>query len=191
MPHKLSSTNLINQGDTSIKYPGTTTSAFTDTSFYKNCGKTAASGTIKEYGCPICDLAMFILYKGGLSNNNDNTYNAVVQATIGGTDNAADFTWKSFTATMGSQNIKVNLAATSDVSAEVDNGNICLVRLYDQSNKNSHYVLVDGWNSAATGFDRYLVCDPDGGTQKTLADTMKKRGFPQDAAYITQKFTVS
>lgn len=189
MPHKLSSTNLINQGDTSIKYPGTTTSAFTDTSFYAKCGKTAASGTIKQYGCAICSLAMFILYKGGLSNSNDNTYNAVVQATIGGTNNAADFTGNGFTATIGSQNIRVNIATTSDVSAEVQNGNICLVRLYE--NGNSHYVVVDGWNSSASDFYRYLVSDPDGGTQKTLADTMIRRGFSLNASVITQKYTLS
>ncbi|WP_025688627.1 hypothetical protein [Paenibacillus zanthoxyli] len=189
MPHKLSSTNLINQADSSIKYPNTAISAFTDTSFYANCGKTAASGTIKQYGCTICSLAMFILYKGGLFNSNDNTYNAVVQATVGGTNNAADFTGNSFTATIGSQNINVNLATTSDVSEEVGNGNICLVRLYQ--NGNSHYVLVDGWNSSASDFYRYLVCDPDGGTQKTLADTMIKRGFSLNASVITQKYKIS
>ncbi|BFH60109.1 MULTISPECIES: hypothetical protein [Paenibacillus] len=191
MPHKLSSTHLINQGDASIKYPGTTTSAFTDTNFYKKCGKTAASGTIKQYGCAICDLAMFILYKGGLSNNNDNTYNAVVQATIGGTNNAADFTHQSFTATMGSKSIKVNIQAISDISTEVEKGNICIARLYNSSTKNSHYVIVDGWDSSASGFYRYLVCDPDGGVQKTLADTMIKRGFPVDAAYITERYLLS
>ena len=189
MLHKISSTNLISQGDTSIKYPGTTTSAFTDTSFYGKCSKAAASGTIKQYGCAICSLAMFILYKGGLSKNNDNIYNAVVQATKGGTNNAADFTGNSFTATMGSQNIKVNLATTTDIAAEVRNGNILLVRLYQ--NGNSHYVVVDGWDSSASGFNRYLVCDPDGGTQKTLADTMTKRGFSVDASVITQKYKLS
>jgi hypothetical protein len=191
MPHKLSSSHLINQGDTAIKYPGTSTSAFTDTNFYQNCGKTAATGTIKQYGCAICDLAMFILYKGGLSNSNDNVYNAVVQATKKGTDNYADFTHQSFTATMGSQSIGVNIATTADVSTEAENGNICMVRLYQSSTGNSHYVIVDGWNASASGFDRYLVCDPDGGTQKTLRDTMVKRGFPVDASILTEKYKLS
>lgn len=82
MPHKLSSTHLINQGDTSIYNPGTSTPAFTDANFFKNCGKTGATGTIQKFGCPICDLAMFILYKGGLSNaTKSNVYYAVWEAT--------------------------------------------------------------------------------------------------------------
>ncbi|MDR0271518.1 hypothetical protein [Paenibacillus sp.] len=189
MPHKLSSTHLINQADSSIKYPGKSTSAFTDTNFYKNCGKTGATGTIKDNGCPICDLAMFILYKGGLTNNNDNTYNAVVQATIGGTTKAADFTHESFTTTMGSKSIKVNIQSISDISAEVQKGNICMVRL--QNGNNSHYVIVDGWDDSAKELNRYLVCDPDGGVQKTLADTMSKRKFPVNAASITERYLLS
>lgn len=189
MGHKLSSSNLINQGDHNIKYPGTSTEAFYDTNFYANCGKGGASGTIQKYGCVICDLAMFILYKGGLSNSNDNTYNAVVQATEGGTNYYADFTHQSFTATMGSQNISVNIQVISDVSTEVENGNICMLRL--ESGSNSHYVIVDGWDPNATGFYRYLVCDPDGGVQKTLADTMIKRGFPQDVSSVTERYKLS
>ncbi|MBU5445608.1 MULTISPECIES: hypothetical protein [Paenibacillaceae] len=189
MPHKLSSTHLINQGDTSIKYPGTETSAFTDKNFYKNCGKTGASGDIKTFGCAICSLAMFILYKGGLTNNNDNTYNAVVEATKKGTNNDADFTAKGFTAKMENKDIEVAIDKIADISAEVQNGNICMVKL--EEGKNMHFVIVDGWNSSASGFDRYLVADPDGGTQKTLADTMKKRGFTVDAKVITGKYKLS
>ncbi|MNC82727.1 hypothetical protein D3C75_1363520 [compost metagenome] len=55
----------------------------------------------------------------------------------------------------------------------------------------SHYLIVDGFNSSASGFDRYLVADPDGGTQKTLADTMRKRGFPVAASSITEKYKLS
>lgn len=191
MPHQLSSSHLINQGDTAIKYPGTTTSAFTDTSFYANCGKTGASGTIKLYGCAICAMAMFSLYKGGLTNSNDNTYWSVVHATIGATNNAADFKGASadYTATIGGNDISVNIATTTDISTEVGNGNICVVRL--EQGSNSHYVLVDGWDSSATDFERYLVADPDGGTLKTLKDTMVKRGFPVSASSITERYVLS
>ncbi|WP_232697211.1 hypothetical protein [Brevibacillus daliensis] len=106
-----------------------------------------------------------------------------------GTNNAADFTGSGFTAKMGNQNIAVKIDKIADVSGEVQNGNICMVRLKEGSN--SHYVIVDGWNSSVSGFDRYLVADQDGGTQKTLADTMKKRGFTVDASVITEKYKLS
>ncbi|MEF3305643.1 hypothetical protein [Paenibacillus sp. GYB003] len=191
MPHKLSSTHLINQADSTIKYPNSTTSAFTDTNFYANCGKTAASGTIKQYGCAICAMAMFSLYKGGLTNSNDNTYWAVVEATVGATNNAADFlgATANYTATIDDNDISVNIETTADVSTEAENGNICMVRL--KQGTNSHYVFVDGWNAPASGFDRYLVADPDGGTLKTLKDTMTKRGFSVDASVITEKYLLS
>ncbi|MEK3904080.1 MULTISPECIES: hypothetical protein [unclassified Paenibacillus] len=190
MPHKLSSTHLINQGDTSIYNPGTSTPAFTDANFFKNCGKTGATGTIQKFGCPICDLAMFILYKGGLSNaTKSNVYYAVWEATKKGTDNAADFTAKGFTAKIGSQSITVSITPIADVSVEAEKGNICMMRLEEGSN--SHYVIVDGHDSSASGFDKYLVCDPDGGVQKTLTKTMQKRGFTVSASVITERYKLS
>ncbi|MBP2114887.1 hypothetical protein [Paenibacillus silagei] len=190
MPHKLSSTHLINQGDTSIYYPGTSTSAFTDSNFYKKCGKTAAGGDIKQYGCAICALGMFILYKGGLSNTTkSNVYYAVVEATTKGTNNAADFTASGFTAKIGSQSIGVTITPIADVSVEAEKGSICMMRLKQGSN--SHYVIVDGHNSSASNFDKYLVCDPDGGVQKTLTATMQKRGFSVSASVITERYKLS
>jgi hypothetical protein len=56
---------------------------------------------------------------------------------------------------------------------------------------NSHFFIVDGWDGAKSGFARYLVCDSDGGAQKSMADTMSRRGFPADAAYLTQKYKLS
>ena len=61
MAHEIS--NVINQGDTSIIYPSTSTKAFTDTSFYSKYGKTDATGTIKANGCAICALATYTLLK--------------------------------------------------------------------------------------------------------------------------------
>jgi hypothetical protein len=189
MAHKLSSIYLINQGNTGIKKPNATKSAFTDADFYKNCGKTDAVGTIKDNGCAICTLAMFILYKGGLPNENNNTYYAVEEATKKGTNQAADCTHSGFTATIGSKSISVNIAAIADLAAEIQSGGVCMARLKQGSN--SHYFIIDGWDGTKSGFARYLVCDPDGGAQKSLADTMSRRGFTADAVYLVGKYKLS
>lgn len=194
MPHKLSTTHLINQGDTSIKYPNDSTkSVFTDNSFYTTvAGKTGSvSGNIKGNGCGICTLAMFALYKGGLTNTNDNVYYAVLEATKNGTNNNADVHYNSFNVSIGSQKIAVNLTAVSDIGDEAAAGNICFVFL-DNGAGNTHYVLVDGWNpDAQDPFDKYLVCDSDGGVQKTLRETMSKRGFAVAASSVKKRYRIS
>lgn len=48
MSHKLSSTHLINQGDTSIYYPGTSTSAFTDSNFLRIVEKQQRQGLLNN-----------------------------------------------------------------------------------------------------------------------------------------------
>lgn len=184
MGHKIS--YVINQGDTSIVYPGTSTKAFTDVNFYKKCGKTSAEGTIDDYGCAICALATYVLYKGGLSATNNNIYYAVEQTTINATDPAADVIYKDFSVKIGSKTINVTLDATSDMAAAANSGKICFVRLKEGSK--SHYILLDGMDSAATGFDRYLVADPDGGKLKTLQDVFERRGITASASNIVAKY---
>ena len=180
----------INQGDTSIKYPGTSTSAFTDYDFYANCGKYNASGTIKQYGCAICALATFILHKGNLSATNDNIYYAVEQATIKGTNNAADFTHSSFTANIGNKSIYVTISETHDLAAAVSDGKICLARI--ENGSDSHYFLIDGMDmSASENFDKYLTCDPNGGIQATLSDVFARADIPANNNNITEKYILS
>lgn len=184
MAHKIS--NVINQADTSIVYPSTSTKAFTDTSFYSKCGKTSATGSIKSNGCSICALATYALYKGGLSATNDNIYHAVQQTTVNATNNAADVTYNDFSVTIGSKTIKITLDKTSDMAAAANSGEICFVRLKEGAN--SHYVLLDGMDSTATGFNRYLVADPDGGKLRTLQDVFDRRGITANASNITEKY---
>lgn len=192
MPHALSSSYLINQTSTSIHYPGGGGDVFHDTNFYSYCGKSGATGTIAQNGCAISSVAMFTLYKGRLSNSNDNTYNAVAKATQYATNRSADLYTSgfSYTTEIGGQNISVTSTVISDVSEQVEHGNVCMVRLYTDY-LHTHYVLVDGWDSSASGFYRYLVCDPSGGVQRTLADVMQKMWGYQDASLITQKFLLS
>ena len=178
MAHKIS--NVINQGDGTIVYPGTSTKVFTDSAFYGKCGKSAATGTIKSNGCAICALATYVLYKGNLSDTNSNVYNAVKQTTENATNNAADVTYNDFSVKIGSKTISVSMEKTSDMAAAANDGEICFVRL--KSGSNSHYVLLDGMDSTAEGFDRYLVADPDGGKLRTLQDVFDRRGIPAKAS---------
>lgn len=185
MAHKIS--NVINQGDTSIVYPDTSLKVFTDTSFYSKCGKTNATGTIKANGCAICALATYALYKGGLSaTDNNNIYYAVQQTTVNATNKAADVTYNNFSVTIGSKTIKITLDKTSDMAAAANSGKICFVRLKEGTK--SHYVLLDGMDSNAIGFNRYLVADPDQGELRTLQDVFDRRDITANASNITEKY---
>ena len=170
MAHKIS--NVINQGDTSIVYPDTSLKVFTDTSFYSKCGKTNAT---------------YALYKGGLSaTDNNNIYYAVQQTTVNATNKAADVTYNNFSVTIGSKTIKITLDKTSDMAAAANSGKICFVRLKEGTK--SHYVLLDGMDSNATGFNRYLVADPDQGELRTLQDVFDRRDITANASNITEKY---
>lgn len=193
MPNILSSSHLIGQSDKTVFHPGTSTPAFTDTNFYKTtCGKTGTfSGTISGNGCAIVTLAMFMLYKGGLSNTTkSNVYEAVVEATKRGTNENVDFKGaQSFTATVAGKSISVKITTTTDLGTELKNSKICIARFYQGSN--SHYVLVDGWDSTASGLDCYLVSDARGGTFRTIKTAMTAGGFTADAQYITERYVIS
>jgi len=184
---KITTSHLINQASTSVMYPGTSTPAFKATDFFSKCGKTGATGTISMYGCPICCLAMFILYKGGLSNTSANIYEAVVEATKKGTNNDADFTGNGFTASVGGKSISVSISTITDIGTEVQNGSICMARM--QKGNEFHYVIVDGWNESATDLNKHLAADPSGGVHTTLAAAMGTK-YP-GASYITQRFKFS
>ena len=184
MAHKIK--DPINQGDVSIVYPGTSKSAFTDPDFYRKCGKTAASGTIQRYGCAICALATYALYKGNLPNTKENVYYAVQQTTVNATNNAADVTYNDFSVKIGSETINVTLESTSDMAAAANSGKICLVKLAEGNL--SHFVLLDGMDSTATGFNRYLVADSNGGQLTTLQDAFTKADIRADAKNIKGKY---
>lgn len=184
MAHKIS--NVINQGDTGIVYPGTSKSAFTDTAFYGKCGKPTATGTIMKNGCAICALATYVLYKGNLSNTNDNVYNAVKQTTENATNNSADVQYGNFSVKIGAKTISVSMQETNDVAAAANDGKICFIRL--EGNGNSHYVLLDGMDSSAEEFNRYLVADPNGGSSRTLQKAFELSKIPAKASNITKKY---
>lgn len=178
MGHAISSSKVINQGD------------YKDPDFYASCGKPNASGTISSNGCAICALATFVLHKGGLSSSKK--LEAITQVTIEATNPAADVTYDDFKVTVGSKNISVTYDSISDIAAAVDDGEICLVKLQDPNNsRNTHFVLVDGMDYSAEGFDRYLVADPDGGDLKTLQDTFEKRNIKSSASSIVKKYILS
>ncbi|MFD1907359.1 hypothetical protein ACFSQ7_30555 [Paenibacillus rhizoplanae] len=122
MPHKLSSTHLINQGDTSIYYPGTSTSAFTDSNFFtKMREKLQPVEILRNMVVQFALLGCLFYIKGRLSNaTKSNVYYAVVEATTKGTNNAADFTASGFTAKIGSQSIGVTITPIADVSVEAE-----------------------------------------------------------------------
>ena len=191
-----SSNYLINQGDTTILYPsgekpGTENRVFIDNLFYGSvCGKTSASGNIKQYGCAICSLAMFLLYKGNKSNTNNNVYYAVKEATKQGTSNSADFlgngTYISYN--NGTNQVSVSVASTSNPDNDVQEGKGCIFRI--KSGSISHYVLVYGIDTSKSGTDRYLVADPDGGQMRSLTEAIQRRGLAANMSYITQRFVL-
>ena len=189
MGHAINSSLIINQADDNITYPGTSTSVFYDDNFYADCGKTGAYGNIKDNGCAICALATFVLHKGDLSASNNNVYNAVKQVTIEATNNAADVTYNSFSVKVGSKTVRVNMRSTSDIAAAVNDGDICFIRI--EEGGKSHYVLVDGMDYSASGFDRYLIADPDGGEPRTLQDSLERIHITANAKKKKKKYILS
>lgn len=71
MPHKLSSTHLINQGDTSIYNPGTSTPAFTDANFLRIVEKQERQGLFKNLVALFVILpCLFYIKAGSLMQRN-------------------------------------------------------------------------------------------------------------------------
>ena len=187
--HRIFNSNyLINQVNTNIVYPsgekpGTENRAFYDPLFYRTvCGKSGATGTIKEFGCGICCLAMYALYKSGQINTNVNQYNAVKAATLYGTDNAADL--KS-SATYSFDGESITMAETNSPDSELSSGNCCIFYIAGK-----HFVLVYGIDYSKTGTDKYLVADPDGGQLRTLTAAMTRRKVSANMSNITSKRVV-
>ncbi len=186
--------HLISQGNLSIVYPNSekqiheniTDPVFTCTNFYGTvCGKTGASGTIKDNGCAICSVAMFIMSKLNLSNtNNDDVYNAVKQATILSTDNNVDFLQNnSFRVTIGNTTKSITIQSVSNYESLIMYGNVCIIYL-KEGNK-QHYVIADDYDSNESDFlDACLVSDADGGVHRTLREAMIRRGFTQSTSII-------
>lgn len=188
---------LINQGNTSIIYPsgekpGNENRVFVDNLFYGSvCGKTLASGNIKQYGCAICCLAMFLLYKGNKNNSNNNVYYAVKEATKQGTNISASFkgngTYISYN--NGTCQINATVNTTTNADNALNNGKCCIFRI--KSGSITHYVLVYGINTNKTGANKYLVADPDGGRMITLAESLQKRGLSANMTYIAEKYVIN
>lgn len=155
--------------------------------FTANVVKQMLLAPLKPMAVPSALSATYALYKGGLSaTDNNNIYYAVQQTTVNATNKAADVTYNNFSVTIGSKTIKITLDKTSDMAAAANSGKICFVRLKEGTK--SHYVLLDGMDSNATGFNRYLVADPDQGELRTLQDVFDRRDITANASNITEKY---
>lgn len=188
---------LINQGDSTITYPsgeqpGSESRAFLDYSFYGDvCGKTAASGNIRQYGCAICCIAMYLLYKSRKVNTNNNVYYAVKAATIDGTDVEADFLHggqiiEFYNAV---KRIYASITAINNADYYLQNGQACIFRM-QRNDDESHYVLVYGIDNNASGTEKYWVADPDGGRLRTLTEAFYEMGVTPNMSYVTEKYLI-
>ena len=176
---------LISQFDKKVLYPedeqpGTEERVFYDELFYTSiCQKNAGTGTIKEYGCAICSMAMYLLFKSNKQNtDNGNIYEAVKAATIQGTDSYSCILPGHFT--LSYSGVTANVSAfQNNVSMEMlDNalyaGKMCIVFINRQ-----HFVLIYGFNPTASvnsttaETDRYMVADPGVGVCHTLTEAMR------------------
>ena len=173
---------IINQGDTSVKYPNINKSAFTDKDFLKTwCDRPESDFTIASDGCAICCVASFILHKAGVECNNNNKFKAVEQVVKYATNKQAWlYDTRNFKAEINGVevNVQMELSKNSALQTAVDalkDGKKCIIRMKSVSNK-THYVLADGYNDDACDvFHWLLVCDPDGGEQRTLYDAINRR----------------
>ena len=198
VPRKFNNNYLINQGNSTITYPegeqpGSENRAFWDELFYGTvCGKTGATGNIQEFGCAICTLAMFLLYKGNKINANDNVYYAVKAATIQATDIEADFLGNSteISYNNGSAQVTASIIRTNYPEYYLEKGRFCIFRI-QQGEVKSHYVLVYDMDASKTGTDRYLVADADGGKMRTLTEAIQRKGLPANMSYITEMYSIT
>ncbi len=192
---QFNSSYLINQTDATIMYPngekpGTENRAFLDSLFYGTvCGKTGASGTIRENGCAICSLAMFLLYKNNQSNTNNNTYYSVKAATIQATNNSADILHSGFSVSYGGSTATIcakSNASSTKIENALNNGSMCIVRI-----KTYHYVLIHKIDYTKTGTDKYLVADPSGGQIRTLTEAMARYGLSGNISNLSDMYSIS
>lgn len=183
---------LIGQGDTSVTYPSgqrpagsTTNKTFYDSQFYKVCGKTRASGTIKENGCAICSLAMALLYKANITNTNDNVYYAVKAATVQGTNDKADLYYGPFKIVFNN-GVTLNVEKRTHQLLDPNGARLCLYNLYreEKGGKKTHFVLGYKRTMAGSGLDQYLAADPRDGKFRTLKEALIKTKIEPDAQYI-------
>ena len=206
-PYKIAYNQIFGQSD-SVKYPSDAPysgNAFYDAKFIANvCGKTSANGaTISDYGCAVCAVEMFILYKGGLTNTNDNVYNAVKSATIGTTDNEFRYNKNSFTATVGGKNIAITQVNNNIIPSNKDltalknalAANKCAVVCLRTSltNNDTHFVLADALiGTSSDDLNRISVVDPaSGGVRRTLRLAIERKLSPASAAYIASAYIIS
>ena len=204
---KIGYNQLIGQSNT-VYYPSGadyTGNAFDDVRFIANvCGKTGANGaTISDDGCAVCAVAMFILYKGGLGNTNDNVYNAVKSATIGTTTNSFQYFRNSFTATVGGKNIAIKQETTSLIPSNKDlsalknaiAANKCVVVCVRTSltSNDVHFVLADALvGTSSDDLNRISVVDPaNGGVRRSLRLAIERKLSPASTAYIASAYVIS
>ena len=175
---------IINQWDSSVKYPNTNQSAFTDKAFLQVwCGKPESDFTIAGGGCAICCVASFILHKAGVECNNNNKFKAVEQAVKHATNEEAYFKAScDFEADINGTKVDIRITkcegqnAFEEAVAAIRAGKKCIIYMENEEEEKSHYVLVDGYDeSACDMFNWFLVCDPDGGEQRTLYEAITRR----------------
>ena len=167
---------LIQQADLTIEYPitenaGDVRPAFNDLYFLKIiCEKPDATRTIEDAGCGICCLAMALLYKRNAMNTESNSYYAVKEATIQGTNSAADVLDIAFSLSHNYEAM-VNVSAVDKnvTSAKLDAalaaGKMCMVYI-----NGSHYVLIYGMDTSASAANKYMVADPGRRGLRTLTE---------------------
>ena len=199
--HCLDANRVINQASTTVQYPfsidGTKykNPVFHDTAFLKiYCDKNSSDTfTIKNSGCGICCVAMFILNKTNVECNNANVFKAVEFATKKATNEKA---WlcnsTNFEVELGGKSATVHMEFIgSDLERAKESvleGKKCIIGMKNVSNEN-HYVLADGFNeNACEMLDWFLVCDSNGGKQRTLREAVKQcRGHSVETDTFTYR----
>ena len=202
--YKIANNQIFGQSD-SVNYPSDAPysgNAFYDAKFIANvCGKTNAKGaTISDHGCAVCAVAMFILYKGGLTNTNDNVYNAVKSATIGSTNNSFQYVRNSFTAAVGGKNIAITQVDNSIIPADKNltslayavANNQCVV-VCIRTSSGMHFVLADALiDTSANYLDRISVVDPaSGGVRRTLRSAIERTLSSASASDVLSAYIIS
>ena len=202
VPAKVKDNQLFGQAD-QIPFPagsGYSGSAFHSRAFLTEvCGKTQSTGTISTSGCAVCAVGMFILYKGGMTNNDNNIYYAVKEATIKSTNEKFDYQRNSFTAYIGFLEVSVtqnntNIIPTSKDLTAVKNALLedkCVV-LCLKTKTGTHFVLADELtaNSGDDYLDRIKVADPADGTRKTLRQAIQRQMNPASASHVISGYCI-
>ena len=135
----------------------------------------------------------------GLTNNDNNIYYAVKEATIKSTNEKFDYQRNSFTAYIGFLEVSVtqnntNIIPTSKDLTAVKNALLedkCVV-LCLKTKTGTHFVLADELtaNSGDDYLDRIKVADPADGTRKTLRQAIQRQMNPASASHVISGYCI-